>query len=112
MMRLKKLRQERGLSQEKIANHLGITRQAYSNYENGRREPDFTTVNILADFYDVSVDYLIGHDDRRIQSCEPKDRQEKNLLYEKLESLSPEGRLKAEEYIEMLKVFESVKSAE
>lgn len=55
---IKQLRKEKGLSQQAIANHLQITRQAYSNYEMGKREPDYETLLKLSEFFDVTVDYL------------------------------------------------------
>ena len=55
---IKKLRKEKGLSQQAIANYLQITRQAYSNYENGKREPDYEALLKLSEFFGVTVDYL------------------------------------------------------
>lgn len=57
---LRKLREERQLSQRDIAEHLGITRQAVALYESGKREPDYRILKMLADFFRVSVDYLLG----------------------------------------------------
>lgn len=61
-MRLKKLRKAKGLSQTQLANELGMIQQTYSNYENEKREPNIATLIKLADYFDVSVDYLIGHE--------------------------------------------------
>ena len=58
--RLEKLRLERELTHQQMADMLGVTRQAYGNYENGKREPDFKTLDILAEFFKVSLDYLMG----------------------------------------------------
>lgn len=41
---------------------LGITRGAYTNIENGKREPDIATMILLADHYGVTLDYLLGHE--------------------------------------------------
>lgn len=57
---LRQLREERQLSQKDIAGHLGITRQAVALYELGKREPDYRILKTLADFFGVSVDYLLG----------------------------------------------------
>lgn len=62
MTQIKTLRQSHGYTQQDIADLLGITRGAYANIENDRREPDFATLLLLADHYDVTVDYLIGHE--------------------------------------------------
>lgn len=58
--RLMKLRKEKNKTQDDIAKVLGITRPAYGYYENGKREPDIETLNKLADYFEVSMDYLIG----------------------------------------------------
>ena len=58
--RLRYLREKKGLSQTEAAKKLGIVRTTYSNYEAGNREPDNETLRKLAEFYEVSVDYLLG----------------------------------------------------
>ena len=62
MKRLKELRTAAGLSQQTVASKLGITQQAYANYERGKRQPDNNTLLFLADLFNVSVDYLLGKD--------------------------------------------------
>lgn len=57
---LKSLRDEKGLKQVDIANFLGVSRTTYTQYETGKSEPDLATVNKLAGFFSVSVDYLLG----------------------------------------------------
>jgi transcriptional regulator with XRE-family HTH domain len=54
------LREKRGLTQEDLAAKIGISRASLSHYEKNRREPDYTTMTKLADFFHVSVDYLLG----------------------------------------------------
>lgn len=56
--RIKDLRAEKGISQNELAKALGLTQQAISAYENGLREPDLETLQKIADFFNVSVDYL------------------------------------------------------
>ena len=63
MLRIKQLRQEKGLKQEELAKEFGIAQQTISNYEKGIREPDITTLKKLADFFDVSLDFLLGKTD-------------------------------------------------
>lgn len=58
--RLKQLRKEKDFTQEELANKLGITAGAVGLYEQGRREPDNSTVKKLAQMFDVSTDYLLG----------------------------------------------------
>jgi len=66
MTNLKKLRLERNLSQQKLADNFGITQQAIFNYENGISEPDIYMLKQFADFFHTSVDYLIGYTENPI----------------------------------------------
>ena len=50
MLRIKQLRQEKGLKQEELAKEFGIAQQTISNYEKGIREPDISTLKKMADF--------------------------------------------------------------
>ena len=61
--KLKRIRLKMNLTQKDIAKILGITRTAYANYEQGLREPNLLTLWKIADFFDVSVDYLLGRKD-------------------------------------------------
>lgn len=58
--KLEKLRVAKRLTQQQMADLLGITRQGYGNYESGKRQPDIDTLKKLASFFDVSADYLFG----------------------------------------------------
>ena len=58
--RLRDLREDHDLSQQKLANHLGMYKTVYSNYELGKREIPFSLIVRLAKFYDVSIDYIAG----------------------------------------------------
>lgn len=58
--RLTSLRKERKLLQADVANKVGIARATYGAYEQGSRQPDFETLKKLADFFGVSLDYLLG----------------------------------------------------
>lgn len=61
-MRLKQLIQETGVSQRQVADAIGVTEPAMNHYINGRREPDIATLIKLADYFDVSIDYLVGRE--------------------------------------------------
>jgi len=56
---IKRLRQDKQLSQEQLAEHLHVTRQAISNWETGKTQPDIETLSQIAQYFDVSVEYLI-----------------------------------------------------
>ena len=57
---LKKLRTSKNLSQSKLSKILGISSSTIGMYEQGRRFPDQTILTKIADFFDVSTDYLLG----------------------------------------------------
>lgn len=60
MIDLKELRKEKGVTQDAVAAYLGVSRQAYSNYEKGKRLPDHHMLKKLASYFGVSVDVLLG----------------------------------------------------
>jgi transcriptional regulator with XRE-family HTH domain len=60
--RFKQLREQRELSQIEIAKHLGIVNSAISQYETGKRIPDHDMLEKIANFFAVSVDFLLGRD--------------------------------------------------
>jgi len=61
--RLKELRQQKNLTQEELARKMGISRGTYAHYEINKRQPDYEMLQKFADFYDVTVDYLLGRTD-------------------------------------------------
>lgn len=61
--RLRQLRKATGANQAEIAKLLGISREAYSMYETNRRQPGNEMLRILANHYEVSVDYMLGRTD-------------------------------------------------
>ncbi|MGB3160917.1 MAG: XRE family transcriptional regulator [Carnobacterium sp.] len=58
--RLKDLRTNKKKTQDEVASYLGITRGAYSHFENERNEPSQDLINKIADYFEVSIDYLYG----------------------------------------------------
>lgn len=62
-MRLKELRKRRGLSQLRLAMELGMNQNSISRYESGEREADYQTLIQLADYFNVSIDYLLERTD-------------------------------------------------
>lgn len=78
---LKKLRKERGLSQQELADEFGVTQQSIYKYENGHAQPDLDMLVRLADYFSTSVDYLIGHlDDENLQTIDMLTETEKYHL--------------------------------
>lgn len=62
-MRLKELRKSKGISQLKLAMDLGMNQNSISRYENLEREADYSTLITLADYFNVSIDYLLERTD-------------------------------------------------
>ena len=69
MKRLKELREKAEISQLELARELSLRQNDISRYETGAREPDHKTLLALADYFDVSVDYLLG----RTSSPRPRE---------------------------------------
>ena len=57
--RLKELRMEKGLSQRKLGESLGVCNQTISFWENGAREPDLDTLVMISHFFDVCLEFLL-----------------------------------------------------
>ncbi len=62
-MRLRELRRSRGISQLKLAMDLGLNQNSISRYESGAREVDYKTLVLFADYFHVSLDYLLERTD-------------------------------------------------
>ena len=71
------LREKKGVSQQFLANKLGISQQSINKYENHNIEPDITTMIAMADYFDVTLDYLVGREnnDVKIESRELTKRE-------------------------------------
>ena len=86
-MRLKSLRQSFNLTQPQLADKLGLSRSTISMYELGSREPDFETLEAIADFFNVDMNYLVGG--------EGTDMDESLIILNRnARNLSPEDRKK------------------
>ena len=62
-MRLKELRKKKGLSQQRLAMELNVNQNTISRYETGEREADYKSLIMLADYFGVSIDYLLERTD-------------------------------------------------
>jgi transcriptional regulator with XRE-family HTH domain len=58
--RLKELRNERGLSQQDVGSFLNVSKMAVSHWEKGHSEPSIAQLVLLSDYFEVTVDYLVG----------------------------------------------------
>ena len=91
MNRLRKLRLERKLTLEAVAKSLGLRNQYVSNYELGRRNPDYETLKKFADFYGVTTDYLLEHD---VPQKEENDAlgEDVRAIARDMQSMTPQDR--------------------
>lgn len=92
--RLVQLRNKIGLTQEEVAARLNIARGTYAHYEIGKRNPDYDTLQNLADFFNVSTDYLLG----RTDTLNPTDTIAAHRSDDPLSELPPEARKSLEEF--------------
>ena len=61
-IRLRELRKNKNITQLQLALDLNMNQNTISRYESGEREADYRTLIMLADYFDVSIDYLLYHD--------------------------------------------------
>ena len=105
MSNLKLLRQEKKISQQKLADALGLSQQSINHYENHKIEPDIGTLIKLADIFDTSIDYIVGHTEivRRIEPTAAYHLNETEAdLITRFRSLSPKQRACVSHVIETL----------
>lgn len=69
-MNLRKIRENANKTQSEVATYLGVSRQCYNNYELGNRQLNPDMLNKLADYFNVSTDYLLGRE-HRLSESEP-----------------------------------------
>lgn len=83
MENLTQARKRMKKTQQEVADYLGISRQAYSNFEAGKREPDYETLLKLGEYFGCSIDYLLGKkNDPAASSREVSDDDIKFALFE------------------------------
>ncbi len=108
---IRKLREEEKLTQGYIAKHLGVVQQTYSNYERGNTEVPLEYLSKLADYYGVSIDYMMGRTSFQKPTEELNEEYSRNkttgaVLSEMLR-LENDSREKLLDYIEFLKFREA-----
>lgn len=110
--RLRDLRKENKLTQEEFANKLGLVRTTVTNYELGRNIPEADILNMIADYFNVTVDYLLGRTNSRNYPSEAlghslirEDTAEYKIAKD-LNTLSPESQEEIKKLIELYKIKE------
>ena len=81
-MRIKEIRLQNGISQKQLALAIGVAQNTLSQYENGKRAPDFDTMARMSDYFHVSVDYLLGRDEEKLPTVisEEQDSIDEELM--------------------------------
>lgn len=69
---LKELRKQRKLSQESLATALGVSKSIIGLYENGKRTPSRQTLEAIADYFNVDIDYLLGREKGSVYYMDPE----------------------------------------
>lgn len=113
--KLKELRLERKINQSELGEIIGISPSTVGMYERDQRFPDKDILGKIADYFEVSVDYLLGRtDERNVHKEKPKlDPGIKTIAAHRInpyEDISEEGINKINEYIEMVRMMEQNKN--
>ncbi len=108
MNRFKELRQHRGLSQEQLAAAVNVVQTAVSKWERGKAFPDMPIAIRLADFFSVSVDYLLGRD---VQIEKPATGEGDGLSDIQRRNIDLMKNLTAEEAIQVRAFVQGLKAA-
>lgn len=102
-VRIKELRQKMNLTQEELGAKIGQTKSNISKYERGMLEPGIETLKLLADIFDVSIDYLVGNTTiRENHGHDPVDHGHE--LLKNIDNLSEESKKELVNYIRLLKI--------
>jgi transcriptional regulator with XRE-family HTH domain len=94
MNRLKEIRESKGMTQTQLGEVIGAKKSAVSLWESGKRQIDNNTLKSLADFFGVSVDYILGRDQEELAQLSLDNDVEVRFLSRG--GLSPERRKKVE----------------
>ena len=99
---IKSLRTSHGLTQDELSKQLGISRSTIGMYESGAREPDFETLELIADYFNVDTDYLLGRTNKTTYIPSAFKSEDENNLLQSYRNLSDLNKKKSVTYIENL----------
>ncbi len=109
--RLRDLRIRRGWSQQELAEKARVTKSAISMYENGQRDPNNDTLELFADIFNVTTDYLLGREEGSIYYLDPEaaeiaqeliDRPELKILFDASRKVSAEDLRFVQELVDRI----------
>lgn len=99
---IKSLRTSHGLTQDELSKQLGISRSTIGMYESGAREPDFETLELIADYFNVDTDYLLGRTNKTTYIPSAFKSEDENNLLQSYRNLSDLNKKKSVTYVENL----------
>ena len=79
--RIKELRKEKGLRQSELATTLHVSQQAVGSWETGRTVPGADTLNVLADYFNVTTDYLLGRPEKKDDDTKTADIDDDSIIF-------------------------------
>jgi len=100
--KLIELRKEHKITQEELSKKIGVSRTTLVNYENGRRKPDYEILQRIADYFEVSTDFLLGRDENEFTQDEETFLRDINWPVDKLKEKYDFGDLNDEEIAEAI----------
>ncbi|MCY8387919.1 helix-turn-helix transcriptional regulator [Bacillus inaquosorum] len=111
---LKKLRREKNLSQKELGNKLGLAESTIGMYEQGKRQPDYETLLKIADFFEVTLDFLLGNQRggssvKETEASYNISDPDLQIAFKDASDFSEEARRQAIDFIEYLKEKEKAK---
>ena len=98
MFRLRELRLAKNITMKKLGDDFGLAESTVSLYENEKRQPDFCTLTKLADYFNVSTDYLLGREEKSAPAPEGGLSDDEKTLLDNFWRLNEEGREKLLDY--------------
>lgn len=91
---LRSLRNEKGMTQQGLADLLGVSKSSINMYERGERQPNFETLGVIADFFHVDFDFLLGRSEKAA-----------DLIYPDAKSVQFNSGEYSEEELEQIRQF-------
>lgn len=96
---LKRLREENKISQQKLANELKVSQSTVGMWENGKNKPEFDTLIKIADYFNVSVDYLLGKSENKNKPADENISELDKELIKIMSKLTPAEAVRVRDFV-------------
>lgn len=100
---LRILRRKKNLSQKDLGNKLGLAESTIGMYEQGKRQPDYETLLKIADYFEVTVDYLLGNKNNTLTNDPISDDSDLQIAFKEASDFSEEARKQTIDFINYIK---------